>query len=201
MTDSIPPAPTRFRGWHAAAFGLALVGVYLLLNATRLPFSILTLREHAGGHTILNLLPYYDAATAYEHLASYSPQAVAVYHAILALDVVVLIPVYVLAFSSALALAGARVLMRTPRPRERLYRGLLLMPALAGAMNLLEDGLILFLLQTHPARYGALSGFAGVVTTTKTVLISASALAAAALWTAIAASRVAHRAAWRSCHV
>lgn len=104
-TDSIPSAPTRFRGWHVAAFGLALVGVYLLLNATRLPFSVVTLREHAGGHTILNLLPYYDAATAYEHLASYS------------------------------------------------------------------------------------------------LLISASMLAAAVLWAMIAASRVAHRTSWRSCHV
>src|SRR5262245_5292057 len=85
---------SRPRGEHVALLWLALFGAYALLNFTTLPFSIPALRAQAAGYGILNTLPHYDAATAYAHIASYTPAAVRTYHTILVLDVLLLIPLY-----------------------------------------------------------------------------------------------------------
>ena len=108
-----------------------------------------------------------------------------------------LIPVYVLAFSGALARAAARVFSRRPG----VLRVLLWLPVLAGVSNLVEDGLVWALLSTYPERHDALAAFAGSVTGVKTSFIAACLLGAAALHLTVGLSRAAFHAGLRSCHI
>lgn len=180
-----------------AAFG-AFLGLYGLLNVTHLPFSIPVFQEAAQGKTILNVLPYYDAATAYEHLAAYSAEAVRIYYAILAFDVVLMIPAYILFLTTALLHAGGRVL------RGRLPRGLhavAWLPAVAGGLNLLEDAIVVVLLNTFPTELPTLAAACGVLTTTKSFLLVTSLLLVAGGYLTIGASRLTYALGLRACHV
>jgi hypothetical protein len=194
---TLTSASRRLRGVHVALAWAALVAASLVLNATSLPFSVPTVRAHALGHGILNTLPHYDAAQAYDHIGSYTSAALHAYHLILALDVVVLIPLYVGAFAGAIFLGGERVAARTPR----VVRALSALPFLGGASNLVEDALVFWLLERWPMRHDAIANLAGCVTATKTLLLTVSVLCAAALWLAIATSVAAFRLGLRRCHV
>jgi hypothetical protein len=68
----------------------------------------LSSQAETGGRGIPNVLPFYTAEGAYEHISAYTPEAVRIYHRIVLLDVLLLIPLYVLFLTSALLQAGGR---------------------------------------------------------------------------------------------
>jgi hypothetical protein len=164
------------------------IGLYALLNFTALPFSIPALRQAAGGKTILNVLPYYDAVGAYAHIAAYSPEAVAIYRRILLIDVLALIPVYVLFLTSGLLHAGERVLVSRGR---WLPSVLALFPLAAAVLNLVEDGLVVYLIEAYPVRHDLLAAACGLITSTKSLLIATSLLSAVLLYAALGYGRIA----------
>jgi hypothetical protein len=187
----------RLRTFHVALAWVTLIAAYVALNATALPFSIPTVRAHALGRGILNTLPHYDAAQAYDHIASYTSVALRAYHLILVLDVVLLIPLYIAAFAGAILLGGERVFARKPR----VARALAALPFIGGACNLVEDALVFWLLERWPIRHDTVANLAGSITLAKTLLLMLSLLCAATLWLSIAASVTAFRLGLRRCHV
>ncbi len=179
-------------------FFVAFLSIYALLNFTALPFSIPALQAAAGGKTILNVLPHYDAGEAYAHIAAYSPEAVAIYYRILLIDIVALIPVYVLFLTTGLLHAGGRVFRgRAPG----LLRLMALMPSAAALLNVVEDGMIVFLIESYPQRFEALATLCGFITTTKSLLIMGSLLGVAGLYMTVAWSRAAFSMGLRKCHI
>jgi hypothetical protein len=177
---------------------ILFLGTYALLNATHLPFSIPTLQEASGGKTILNVLPYYDASGAYEHIAAYTAKALAIYYRILAIDVLVLIPIYVMFLTTGLLHAGSLVFRRYKRT---VLQGIAMMPLVAGGLNLIEDGIVIYLIDTYPRRYETLAAACGYITATKSLLIVASLLAVAAFYLLIGYSRGAFSVGLRKCHI
>lgn len=203
---SCPMSPTlllrrlkrRSTPWVVLGTFLAFLGLYGLLNVPVLPFSIPAFQAAAEGKTILNVLPYYDAATAYEHLAAYSAEATRIYYAILGFDVVLLIPAYVLFLTTGLLHAGTRLLSgRSPR----LLATIAGLPLLAGGLNLFEDALVVVLLTTFPEELPMLAAACGVLTTTKSLLIVTSLLLVAGGYLAIGTSRLTYALGLRSCFV
>lgn len=146
------------------------LSAYLFLNAFQHPLSILTIKELSGGHTILNVLPYYDAKIAYAHLLSYSPEAISIYKRILLFDGLILIPVYVIFFAKALVYFAGRLLPG----RKQLVKYLPIIPLFAGILNYLEDAIVFYLLATVPEKLETLATLGGFITTSKTLLISIS---------------------------
>lgn len=158
---------------------ILFLGAYVLLNFTHLPFSIPALQEASGGKTILNVLPHYDATVAYEHIASYAQEAVDIYYRILLIDALALIPVYVMFLTTGLLHAGNLVL----RNRGQTFLHVLaISPAVAAALNLLEDGIVVYLIESYPLRHETLATVCGFITSTKSLLLTASLLAIAALY-------------------
>ncbi len=181
-----------------AVLFVALIGSYSLLNYTNLPFSIPSLQAASGGNTILNVLPHYDAVMAYDYIASYSQSAIEIYHRILLLDVLVLIPVYVLFLTVALLQTGKLVLRR----RGQSYlQFLAVLPSVAAMLNLLEDGIITGLIAAYPVRYEALATFCGYITTAKSVLVVTSFLTITVFAILIGYSRVVYSLGLRKCHI
>ena len=146
------------------------LGGYLFLNAFEHPFSILTIKELSQGHTILNVLPYYDANMAYAHLLSYPQEAVSIYKRILLFDSLLLIPIYVLFFASTFIYLSKRLLPN----RKGLHNFLAVIPFIVGLLNYIEDGLVLYLLTSIPEKHEAMALLCGYFTTSKTILISFS---------------------------
>lgn len=177
---------------------LLFLGVYTLLNYTHLPMSIPALQAASQGKTILNVLPHYSADQAYEHIAAYSPVAIDIYYRIIVIDLVALIPLYVLFLSAALLHAGG-VLFRNRAPS--LSSGLTWLPWLAALLNLLEDGVIVTLIKAYPERYDTLATVAGYLTSSKSLLLTAALLLLMVFYLLIAISRTVYWAGLRNCRV
>jgi hypothetical protein len=179
-------------------FFTLFLGTYALLNYTTLPFSIPSLQEASGGKTILNVLPHYDSAVAYEHIQSYSSEAVDIYYRILLIDVLALIPIYVMFLSTSLLHAGLLVLRRRG---QLLLHILAVLPLVAAVLNLCEDGIIVYLIEAYPHRHDALATLCGFITTAKSLFIMISLLTAAAFYLLIGYSRVAYLVGLRKCYI
>lgn len=177
------------------SFGVFLT-IYGLLNFTTLPFSIPSLMAASGGKTILNVLPYYNAESAYEHIAAYSQEAVTIYYRILGIDLLALIPAYLL-FLTAGLLHGSRLVLRS---YPRVYSVLALMPLTAAFLNLIEDGLVVFLLESYPSRHDTVATLCGMITTTKSSLMMASLLLLVGFYFVVGLSRTLYLFGLRKCH-
>lgn len=177
---------------------ILFLGIYALLNYTNLPFSIPSLQEVSGGKTILNVLPHYGAAVAYDYIASYSPKAVDIYDRILLIDVLALIPIYVMFLTVGILHAGSLVLRRSGQSFLRIFA---VLPLVAAILNLVEDGIIVYLIEAYPHRYETLATVCGFITSTKSLLIMASLLAVTVFYLLIGYSRVAYSIGLRKCHI
>jgi hypothetical protein len=135
---------------------------FLFLNALHHPVSILTIKKLSGGHTILNLLPFYNATIGYEYLESYTSEAVAIYRRVLLFDLIILIPAYVAFFICGIGYYGKSVLHN-----KKLLSGILVLPIVAALLNLAEDAIVWFLLHSLPVHFDNLMTISGVVTTIK----------------------------------
>lgn len=158
---------------HANGKNLAIVGIafllsYLFLNVIKHPFSILSIKELTGGYTILNVLPFYNAETAYEFLNAYPKEAIKIYRRILVYDLLILIPVYVSFFSFALIYLGNSLKGRG----KDMARIMVFLPLIAGTLNIIEDGIIFVLLNALPTELNTLASLSGIITTTKSILIT-----------------------------
>lgn len=134
------------------------------------PLSILTIKALSNGHTILNVLPFYDAIIGYEHVQSYSLEAIEIYNRILVFDLIILIPVYVSFFSLGLLYFGNKLL----KNRRKLVSFVASLPIFAGFLNIIEDGAVFYLLQSFPVRFEHLMAITGMITTTKSLIITIS---------------------------
>ncbi|NLR74938.1 hypothetical protein [Leeia aquatica] len=159
---------------------------YLLLNATHLPLSIPAYRDANGGYTILNLLPFYDADTAYRYLQQLTPQAITIYRNIVLMDALWLIPAYTLLFSLGIRHASQ---WRSGGHSGRVWQSLSLLPWLAALLNYIEDAMILYLMQEFPQRHLALATLCGGLTTSKTLLLVISLCSCLGLYLSIALRR------------
>lgn len=181
----------------ATTFVLFLLA-YFFLNSPAVPFSLPAFQMQNGGLEILNVQPFYTAETAYRQISLYTPEAIRIYHQILAFDLLVLIPLYVLFLSSALRHAGTRVLgRRIPRLVDLLPA----VPLVAGGLNIVEDALLFVLLRSYPLRLEGLANVAGMITASKTLLLTLSFLSVLVLYALIAWSRATYRLGLRQCHV
>ncbi len=174
------------------------VGSYALLNYTDLPFSIPALQEVSNGKTILNVLPYYDAGLAYEYISSYGQGGVDIYYRILVIDLLVLIPIYLVFMTTAMLHSGSIVFRGGGK---LLLHTLAMMPLMAAALNLIEDGTIVFLIDSYPHQYNEVATLLGFITSAKSILITVSLLAVALFYLVIGYSRITFNFGVRKCHI
>lgn len=123
-----------------------LLANFLLLNSLHHPLSILTIKELSGGHTILNLLPFYGATTGYEYLESYPSDAVSIYKRILLFDLIILIPSYVFFCFMGLGYYGKKIMTE----KNTILSNVLLLPIIAALLNIVENVIIYYLLNYLP---------------------------------------------------
>lgn len=142
---------------------------YLFLNAFHHSASILSIKEMSGGHTILNLLPYYDAELAYEHLLAYTPKAVVYYYRVLMLDLILVIPIYTAFFSVGISY----FLEKLSRLKPKNVQLIAALPIVAGIINLIEDAVVTVLLYKLPIQFTKLASLSGYLTMLKTMIITA----------------------------
>ncbi len=147
--------------------GLLLVA-YLFLNAFHNPFSVLSVMKLSGGHTVLNLLPYYDAKIAYEHLLSYPPEAISIYHRIFAFDIIIMIPIYLTLFSMSIFY----FLNKLTKLNAKTIQLLAFAPVIAAILNIIEDAVIALLLNALPEQLTGLATISGLLTTFKSTIIT-----------------------------
>lgn len=141
---------------------------YLFLNTLHHPVSVLTIKQLSGGHTILNLLPFYDTAIGYEYIESYTSEAVDIYKRILLYDVIIMIPAYIVFFILDFSYYGRKILPN----KKRIISILFVLPIIAALLNLIEDGIIWFLLASLPDHLDKLMTIAGVITTSKSLIMA-----------------------------
>ena len=136
---------------------------FLFLNTLHHPVSILTIKQLSVGHTILNLLPFYNAAIGYEYIESYTSEAVNIYKRVLIFDVIILIPAYVVFFILSFSYYGRKILP----DKKRIISIFFILPIIAALLNLIEDGIIRFLLESIYYHSNKLMTIAGIITTSK----------------------------------
>lgn len=170
------------RGQQLLLLSALFLTAYLLLNATHLPLSIAAYQQASGGYTILNLLPVYDADTAYRYLQHLTPQSLTIYRNILLMDALWLIPAYSLLFSLGIRHASQ---WRNGGQVTRFWQGLSLLPWLAAGLNYVEDAMIYYLMQEFPQRHLTLATLCGGLTTSKTLLLAVSMLSCLGLYLSI----------------
>ena len=141
---------------------------YLFLNTLHHPVSILTIKQLSGGHTILNLLPFYNAAIGYEYIESYTSEAVNIYKRVLIFDVIILIPAYVVFFILSFCYYGWKILP----DKKRIISIFFILPIIAALLNLVEDGIIRFLLESQSYHSNKLMTIAGIITTSKLLIFA-----------------------------
>lgn len=165
----------KFINNHASAKNVSIAAIlllisYLFLNAIEHPVSIKSIIRLSEGYTILNLLPYYDAAIAYEHLNAYTEEAIQIYQRVLVFDLLLLIPVYVSFFSLGLSYFG-----RTLIPgKRRIIEVATFLPLIAGVLNIVENAIGFILLESLPNQLLVLATWSGFITTVKSSIISIS---------------------------
>ncbi|NME69309.1 hypothetical protein [Flammeovirga aprica] len=139
---------------------------YLFLNVGHHPFSIPSIVKLSGGFSILNVIPYYNAETAYVYLNAYNETAIAIYNRILIFDFLVLIPVYVSFFSLSLFF----LLERLTDLKNSIVQKIALLPFIAGFLNMVEDIIIALLLYTLPEKWNFLAEICGILTSSKSLI-------------------------------
>lgn len=163
---------TKSNSKNIAILFLVFLLSYLFLNAFYHPISILSIIELSEGYTILNVLPYYNSRIAYEHLLSYPFEAIKIYYRVLVFDFFILIPIYVAFFSMSLY----HLLKKLTKLDSRLIQKIAFIPLIAGFLNLIEDVVITMLLNKLPEQHNSLANFSGLLTTSKSMIITISLL-------------------------
>lgn len=153
-------------------FFLAFLLSYFFLNLFHHPVSILSIIEISEGHTILNVLPYYNSEIAYEHLSSYPEEAIKIYYRVLLYDFFILVPVYVTFFSMAIFY----LLKKTTKLSPGLTQKIAYIPIIAGVLNIIEDIVVAILLNKLPEQLTSLASISAILTTSKSLIILISLL-------------------------
>lgn len=153
----------RPKVWQIGLYSVLFAGIFLSLQLFHHPFSILSIQELSGGHTILNMKGWYNAVIAQEHLQAYSTEAIAIYRRILYLDMFVLIPGYCLLFLLYLRYLA----VRTKAEKTATYQWIIRMIVLAALANYSEDALMISLLREIPDTPSVLATISGLLSTLK----------------------------------
>lgn len=165
MINKIQQVPT---GKNLLLAAVIFLFAYLFLNTLHHPVSVLKIKQLSGGYTILNLLPFYNAVIGYEYIESYTSEAVDIYKRILLYDVILLIPAYVVFFILGFSYYGKKVLP----DKKRIISIFFILPIIAAILNLIEDGIIWFLLESLPDHFDKLMTIAGFITTFKLLIFA-----------------------------
>ncbi|KXX69389.1 hypothetical protein [Flammeovirga sp. SJP92] len=144
----------------------AFLSSYLFLNTGQHPFSIPSVIQQSDGFAILNVVPYYDAETAYVFLNAYTSSAIEIYYRILCFDFLVLIPLYVSFFSMSLIF----LLQRLSHLKNDVLQKIALLPFIAGILNIAEDLIIVFLLYDFPNQWLVIATISGLLTASKSMV-------------------------------
>lgn len=155
------------RGATVSLLAIAFLGLYGFLNSPDHPVSVRSIEEDSGGYAMLNVMPYYDAATAYTHLFAYSQETLDVYRNVLFVDMLILIPLYALFFSLGLDYWTNKLV----NPDKPAFRTLVALPFIAGGLNYAEDVIAFVLIGSLPDRLPLFATLSGYLTAAKSLLI------------------------------
>ncbi len=150
-----------------AALALVFFPLILSVNLLDMPISLPRMKALTGGHTILDMVPFYTAEKAYQMLTAYGPAGRQHYLRIL-FTVDIVLPILAASF---LAVAITLVF-----PAGHPLRKLNVAPLLALAADYVENAAALALLLNYPNRLDGVASVAGAFTLAKHGLYWGSAL-------------------------
>lgn len=141
-----------------AALALLFFPLILSVNLIDMPISLPRMKALTGGHTILDMVPFYTAEKAYQMLTAYGPAGREHYLRIL-FTVDIVLPI--------LAASFLAVAMTLVFPAGHSLRKLNVAPLLALAADYVENAAALALLLYYPNRLDGVASIAGVFTLAK----------------------------------
>jgi hypothetical protein len=161
--------------WATRRNVLLFVALFLVMNAVLLPLATARLSVLSGGAAPLDSRMSYTPDQAYAVLEAYGPAGRDFdLNAELTVDLV-----YPIVYGLFCSLAILYFLQRFATGRPALAR-LALVPFLAVLVDYLENASLIVLLLTYPQRLTAVAALAGLLTTTKWVLLGLSLVLVAA---------------------
>ena len=141
-----------------AVLALLFFPLILSVNLLDMPISLPRMKALTGGHTILDMVPFYTAEKAYQMLTAYGPAGRQHYLRIL-FSVDIVLPILAASF---LAVAMTMVF-----PAGHSLRKLNVAPVLALLADYLENAAVLALLLYYPNHLDGVASVAGVITLAK----------------------------------
>ena len=162
---------------HILLFNAVFAGIFLSLHLFHHPFSILSVKEHSDGRTILNMLYWYDAETAHEYINGYKMEALHIYNRITLLDMVVIIPSYVF-----LTVQASFYFLRRSDSGKKLFYATLTVVLVAAVANYGQDMIIRRLLFLRPGTDEFLAGLSGWLSMVKFTALGSCPLILFVFW-------------------
>lgn len=143
---------------------LICIGYFWVFNYSTPPFSNKALVAAGCGEGVLDVRPYYDAATAYRALLCYGDNGRAIYRRFLLADAS-----FACCYGVAFSLLLSRLLAASTVIATR-WRKVNVLPLLVAFADLIENMLIFSLLAVYPHEAPIIAGLAGVATLSKWIL-------------------------------
>lgn len=155
----------RHASWRPIlALILICAGYFWVFNYSTLPFSNKALVAAGCGEGVLDVRPYYDAATAYRALLCYGDGGRAIYRRFLLADAS-----FACCYGLAFSLLLSRLLAASRGFAGR-RRSVILLPLFVALADIIENILIFSLLELYPHEVPIIADLAGAATLSKWIL-------------------------------